>query len=1489
MSESGYPLFNPHEIHDACGTGFIAEVSGEPGRRVVTLALQALKRLKHRGALGADTQTGDGSGLLTDLPEPLFSRILEREYGVQLQPGEELAIAMVFTLPGEEPRFEKNLRTLASRHELTYIGKRKVPIDDQVLGEVARASCPLIFQYLFACPSESARPVESRLYLVRKAMEQVIAESGGASFICSFSSKTIVYKGLMVADQLDRFYLDLQDPEYIAKVALFHERYSTNTSPIWSLAQPFRLVAHNGEINTIKGNRLWMWARERELGSDFWRDDLDTLKPIVTAEASDSFSLDNTLEFLVRSGRTLSQGLMMMIPDPYANGLEMDRALKDFYVYHENVIEPWDGPAALVFTDGHQVGAKLDRNGLRPLRYTITRDGLVIMASEAGVIEVEAENLRHHRHMSAGEIFVLDLDGSGISTNDEIKAQVASEVSYSRLLGDHIRVIKRGSSQEEFGELGLPPGGLNPRLQLALGWDQEDLSRYVIPMARSGREPMGSMGDDTPPAFLSPRPRRFYDYCKHSFAQVTNPPIDPLRESFTTSLYQYLGSETNLLATKPRFDGAVRIESPILSPREVRQLEGYHSWLPHTKITCHVRNDGNLKARLAEIKQASEEAVLDGHKLLLVSDEGLTPEMLPIPMPLVVSALHHHLIGKKIRSKVSIICITGDMVEDHHLACLVTLGATAVYPYMAYELIREHFADEDWPERMSSYRYALEKGLLKIMTKSGISTCTSYHGSMLLHGIGFSQSLLDQYFPSITSSTGGIGLDQIMQDLLTRNTQAYAATQPRLRESGRFRYRKDGEPHGFAPAVFRAITDSAKSESALESRNGTAPVYLRDLLDVKTGHPFPIDQVDRAEGILSRFGSGAISFGAISEEAHRTLARGFNLAGGRSNTGEGGEQADRYAPTNPDKLVNCYVKQIASGRFGVTTDYLAAAKEIQIKIAQGAKPGEGGQLPGSKVSLSIAAVRNSTPGVPLISPPPHHDIYSIEDIAQLIYDLKQVNPWADVSVKLVSQPGVGTIASGVVKGGADIVLISGGDGGTGASPLGSLKHAGLPWELGLAETHQVLTANGLRPRVTLRVDGGLKDGRDIVIAALLGAEEFDFGTAALVALGCVMARQCHLNTCPAGIATHDAALKRRFKGTPEQLAKYLRQVASHVRQLLSEMGFRSLDEIIGRSDLLAANEVGRALTEKEQINLKPILNPEAHHGLPLREKVKGQQTAKAVSSGHFDDDVIPEARKAILTHRHVVIRRDIRNTDRAVGTKLSGQLAFMYGRGSFSGDIQLRLKGIAGQSFGAFLVNGVELRLRGIANDYVGKGMSGGLISIRFEKAIREMDPSQTIIGNVALYGATAGTLLVAGKAGERFAVRNSGAAAVVEGVGNHCCEYMTRGTVMVLGNFGWNFGAGMSGGVAYVYITDEEELDALNRDFVRPTTLKTRDVNLIQKLLRNHRFHTGSVIAHRILSNWESEKVHLVKVVSLAQDVLDFEEIYNQQVAARLGVMLSE
>ncbi len=1483
-----FPLVDTTD-HSACGTGFIAESTGVPSRRVVTLALAALRRLVHRGAKGADDETGDGAGLMTDIPRELFLSILEEQLGASLEDREVLAVAMTFTTAEEAATLEAAVERAAARLGMRYLGRRPVPIRRDVLGEMARACMPLVLQLLIACPEEDRRPAETRLYLLRRMIERDLGEDA-RTFICSLSSKTIVYKGLLTPRQLECFYVDLADERFVAKVAVFHERFATNTLPSWSLAQPFRLLAHNGEINTIRGNRLWMQAREGEMRSRFWGEDLRALLPITRQAVSDSLSMDNVLEFLTRSDLGLYRSLMLMVPDPYRDAPDMSSELRDFFIYHENLMEPWDGPAALVFTDGEVVGAKLDRNALRPLRYTLARDGLIVMASEAGVVDVEEDNLVHNRHMASGEIFALPLDGSAFRTNAEIKEKVARAAPYSELVGSFAE-LERGAAADEFGDFAQPPGGFDRRLRIAFGWNEEDVSRFLVPMTRSGREPLGSMGDDTPPAVLSQSDRRFYDFFKQAFAQVTNPPIDPIRESLVTGLHFYLGTEENLLASRPRFRSAIRIAGPVLSPREVRYLQQAHDWFPHATVRCHVGLEQGLEDRLEEICRSCADWVTRGRRIIFLSDESLDARCLPIPMPLVASAVHHHLIRERSRSAVALVCLSGDVVNDHHVACLVAMGVTAVYPYLAYELIRERFADrDDWPELMANYRQALEKGLVKIMAKMGISTVNGYHGSMNLHALGLSQELLGRYFPSIGGGTGGrlggIGLEQIRLACLDHCRRAFEAPEPALADLGQFRFRRRGEAHGFSPSRVREIRDLAEARPAAAAA-ASPVVQLRDLLEPQCREPVPLEEVEPVEEVLRRFGSGAMSFGAISDETHRALARGFHLVGGRSSSGEGGESADRYAIGRRDQGSNCHIKQVASGRFGVTTDYLAAARELQIKMAQGAKPGEGGQLPGHKVTLEIAGARATTPGVPLISPPPHHDIYSIEDLAQLIWDLKEVNPRCRVSVKLVAQPGIGTIACGVVKGGADIVLVCGGDGGTGASPLGSLKHTGFPWELALPETHQALTAGGLRSRMRLRVDGGLKNGRDIVIAALLGAEEFDFGTAALVALGCVMARQCHMNTCPVGIATQDEALRRKFRGTPEQLAEYLRHVAEQVRQQLGEMGFRTLDAIVGRTDLLAEHPERAPTLEARGLDLAPILNPEARKGLPLAPTPGAARSA--ASRGSVDEDVLDEVYPKILSHGQTVVERTVRNTDRAVGTRLSGELAFLYGNGGFRGHIQLRLRGAAGQSLGAFLVDGLELRLRGLANDYVGKGMSGGLISIRLPRGIRETGRSHTVIGNVALYGATAGTLLVAGRAGERFAVRNSGASAVVEGVGNHGCEYMTRGTVIVLGDIGRNFGAGMTGGVAYLFPDSSSWRERLNQDYVRAEPTGRSDENLVLRLLREHVFHSGSVIGRSVLDHWETRRSGLFRIVPLAQDIVDFRAIYDQQVAARMGVLLNE
>tara|TARA_S200000501_G_scaffold54907_1_gene44999 strand:+ start:64272 stop:68768 length:4497 start_codon:yes stop_codon:yes gene_type:complete len=1490
-----YPLFDKNVFHDACGIGFVVTRSGRPEKRILPLALKALKQLAHRGAKSYDGKSGDGAGILVDLPKRFFNSVLKKDFGQKVPSGEVMAVAMVFTTARERKWIQEKFITLGKKSKLRLLGIRDVPTEKKALGEVALKIKPTVLQFIFSIKREKSKEIDTKLYLFRKTIEKDILDNKKKTYICSFSSKTIVYKGLMASAQLDQFYLDLAHDNFVVKMALFHERFSTNTGSTWDMAQPFQMVAHNGEINTIKGNRLWMESREGEISSKFWGSNLDKLRPIINCSGSDSQSFDNVLEFLVRSGRGVFDGMMMMIPDSYIEKTKyyknrvMNKKMRDYFVYHENFMEPWDGPAALVFTDGDFVGAKMDRNGLRPLRYTITKDNLVIMASEAGIIEVEDKNLVLHHHMKSEEIFGVSLKDGTIIKNKELKIREASKKPYGELLKNNLRVLVRKEAKDEFGIFGLPKEGFDFKLRIAFGWSKEDLTKFLIPMATNSREPLGSMGDDTPLASISKIDRKFYDYFKQWFAQVTNPPIDSIRERSVMSLYKYLGSEDNLLSVAPTFHGAIRITSPVLSPREVLELYGYDDWFKHKKIICNYRKTGNLESKVKRIKKEAENALLNGAKIIFLTDEGLREGFLPIPMPLIVSSLHHYLVEKKMRSKVSIICITADACEDHHLAVLIALGASAVYPYMAYELIREHFDGDDWSVKMNNYRYALEKGLLKIMSKMGISTISSYCGSMLLHSIGLGPKISKFFFPSIPSNLGGIEIGFVKDILSKRHDLAYnQGEKGLLSEKGMFRYRKNGELHGYDPKTFRNIQNTASSKKLIKNINQDV-VYIRDFLKVKAKRSsIDINLVESTDSILKRFGSGGISFGAISAVSHRELARGFAMAGSKSNTGEGGELEDRYSISNPDKYVNSYTKQIASGRFGVNVEYLAAASEIQIKMAQGAKPGEGGQLPGFKVTHLIASARSATPGMPLISPPPHHDIYSIEDIKQLIHDLKVVNPRAKVSVKLVSQPGIGVIASGVVKAGADIVLVSGSDGGTGASPLGSLKHTGFPWEYGLAETHQVLNANGLRDRVILRVDGGIKWAKDIIIAAIFGAEEFDFGTSALVALGCVMARQCHLNTCPAGIATNDDKYMKKFRGKAENVTNYLKEIADEVRSELSKIGYTQIHHVIGRTDLLRINDLQREFYKNRNIDLDLILNKNNKMGLPLEYDVKINYT-DARKKKSIDEQVLEEIRSEILTHGHAVIYKNIANTDRSIGARISGEISFLFGKNNFKGSVQCRLFGTAGQSFGAFLGKGVELRLKGIANDYVGKGMASGLITIRMPNKIRRQDKDHTVIGNVALYGATGGEIFIAGKGGERFAVRNSGASGVIEGIGNHGCEYMTQGTIVVLGEIGKNFGAGMTGGIAFVYSKMKKLNNYINKDFVKESDLALKDQNLVIRLIRNHVFHTDSSIGKKIINSWEQEIKHFKKLTPKALDIIDLEDIYSLHVSDRMNVILNE
>ena len=1458
------------EFHDACGVGFIADLHKYPSRRVIDMAITALQRLAHRGSAGADNETGDGTGILVDIPKEFYLNIIRYELNRDVAEHEDFGIAMVFTYPNEEVSITAQFKIFCDELGLNLLTAREVPINKEMLGETGKESCPKILQFFISFNKETSG--EKELYMLRKKVESVMLEKKFESYICSLSSRTIVYKGLLKKDKLHHFYPDLRHPNFKARVALFHERYSTNTFSTWSMAQPFRMLAHNGEINTIKGNRLWMHTREETIDDKIWGEDTNYLKPIVSQSGSDSASLDNMLEFVTRSGKDIYSSIMMLIPEAYDQNADITRELRNFYIYNENKTEPWDGPAALVFTDGHYVGAKLDRNGLRPLRYTLTKDNLVVMGSEAGIIDVEPDNVLLHRHMKAGENFGVDLVNRNVLYDHEIINQVARNHNYNWVVDNKLFRINRSDDVQEFSDFALPESGFDKRLRILFGFDREDMERFIIPMADSGKEPVGSMGDDTPTAAMSQIPRRMYDYFKQMFAQVTNPPIDSIRERHVMSLFSYMGSEDNLISDDGSFSGAMRIESPVLSPRECKELLQQNDWFQHKIVKCHLKEGKTIEESITSIVGRCERAAQNGVKIIFLTDEDSNEERLPLPMLLVVSAVHQYLVKKKLRNKVSLLCFTGDVVEDHHVACLLGFGASAVYPYMAYELIREHYANEDWIQKLSNYRKSLEKGLLKIMAKMGISSITSYQGSMLFHCIGLSENIVSKYFPSVKSYLPTVDLSMLQGFIKKRSDNAYRSVNIDLINHGRFKYKGEGEIHGYAPSVFKNIhaVANGKEKKEYEVFDKAA---VRDLFEFKKSRK-KVEVIDDEKSIVKKFGLGAISFGAISEESHRVLARGAAMVGARSNTGEGGEQSDRYEFNNPEKNENCYVKQVASGRFGVTTSYLAAAKEIQIKMAQGAKPGEGGQLPGFKVTLDIANARHTTPGVPLISPPPHHDIYSIEDIAQLIYDLKMVNPRVKVSIKLVAQPGIGIVASGLVKGGADIILVAGADGGTGASPLGSMKHTGFPWEFGLYEVHKVLMMNNLRDRVLLRVDGGLKSAEDIVKAAILGAEEFDFGTTALISIGCVMARKCHSNNCPVGIATQDPNFKKRFKGQPENVAYYLMSLAKDVKNLLETIGETSLNQIIGRTDLLRESKFYYKNVNARKFDLSYFLDPanKDYVYTPVNvEKVPGEKKC-------IDSSIIEEIKPSIMTHGYIAVERKLNNTDRAVGTKISGELAYLYGRAGFKGNIQIRTEGVAGQSLGAFLVNNIEIRHCGAANDYVGKSMSGGLISIRYPRIIRDTGMSHTIVGNVALFGATGGKLFVAGAAGERFAVRNSGAAAVIESVGNNACEYMTRGVVVVLDEIGRNFGAGMTGGAAYIFSPVHELERHINHDSVRFAELTQNDEFLLEKMMRNFVFHTGSKRGEEILNGWQENKQGFTKIVPVTIESIDIEEIYQKQ-----------
>ena len=1462
-------LYHPASEHDACGTGFVASIDGKASHQIVQWGVQCVCNVTHRGAVSADAKTGDGAGVLTNLPHRLFANVLKELKAAPLPPG-DLAVGVFFFPQQQAPReaAQRMAEAAITDRHLTLIGWRDVPVDASVLGDKAQRTLPVIKHALLARPNTILpQEFERQLFLLRRRIEQAWERQRLADcYIPSLSSKTIVYKGLLVAPQLSQFYRDLSDPDYTSAIALFHQRYSTNTFPNWFLAQPFRFLGHNGEINTLQGNRNWMRAREAELSSKRWGPELAELLPIIQEGGSDSMSLDNVLELLVMSGRDILHAMMMLIPDAWQGMLEMTPEVKAFYQYHALMSEPWDGPAALAFTDGTIVAACLDRNGLRPARYWVTDERIVIMASEVGVVEVPASKIVEKGRLGPGQVIAVDTARKQLLSNAEIKRQYANAKPYAQWVAKSLvslgERLKKPAAGDE--DVSVEPSILL-RNQIAFGYTDEELTMIIEPMAKTGKEPIWSMGDDAPLSVLSQRAKPLFTYFKQLFAQVTNPPIDPIREELVMSLNTVLGSRPSFLEEGPAGKRLLFITSPLLLPEEfacVRSLR--EPDLKAATITIHfdvAQGANGLRPAVARICEEAVQAVDRGVTVLILSDRGVNASEAPIPSLLATAAVHHHLIRAGRRMKVSLVVEAGDVHEVHQFACLIGYGASAVYPYLAFQTMkalgRSGGLDQvTYDQAMGHYKKAIDQGVLKIMSKMGISTVGSYRGAQIFEALGLSEELIADCFPGTPSRISGITYEHLAEEVLTWHRLAFQANATSLDPGGYYKYRRDGEYHAFNPEMVRLLQQSIKAgdyetyKKFAHVVNTRPPTALRDLLDFKPlGPPVPLDEVEPVEAITKRFATASISYGALSLEAHETLAIALNRIGGKSGSGEGGEDPARYHPTDPHMNRSSAVKQIASGRFGVTPEYVMSARELEIKMAQGSKPGEGGQLPGHKVSEDIARVRHTIPGISLISPPPHHDIYSIEDLAQLIYDLKMVNPKARVNVKLVAEAGVGTIAAGVAKGHADTILISGHDGGTGASPLSSIKNAGLPWELGLAETQQTLRLNGLREKVVLRTDGGIKTGRDVVMAALFGAEEYGFGTAAVVATGCVMTRQCHLNTCPVGVATQDPKLRAKFTGTPEMVVNYLRFVAQEMRELLASMGARRLDELIGHTELLAMRTRPNLSDKAKTVNLSLLLEG-AGEG-PRTHQVERNNWEH---DEPLDDRILTEAKTAIEQKTPVSLRYAIRNIHRTVGARVAGVIATRYGdKGLPAGTIDITLEGTAGQSFGAFCINGLRLRLIGEANDYVGKAMAGGEIIIRPPDEAAFVWHKNVIMGNTCLYGATGGYLYAAGRAGERFAVRNSGSIAVLEGLGDHGCEYMTGGIVVVLGETGRNFGAGMTGGRAYVLDQARVFDKRVNLELVELEQLEAgEDVDIARTLVERHFVATQSNLALEILTNWE-------------------------------------
>jgi glutamate synthase (NADPH/NADH) large chain len=1471
-------LYDPSLERDACGLGFVADLRRPASHDVVSKGIEILRRLAHRGAAGCDPCTGDGAGILLHIPHTHFERVLARA-GIELPNAGDYGVAQCFLSRNPQVRAAevRIIEDAIRHHNQKVIGWRDVPIDPSVLGPIARSSMPAFRQVFIGrmCPS----PVfERTLFMIRKrACSRATGAGLNAFYIASLSSRTIVYKGLALPERLEAFYADLRADDTLSKLALVHSRFSTNTFPTWERAHPYRRIAHNGEINTLRGNQTWMGAREPLLASAAFGEHIADFKPIIRPGGSDSASLDNVVDFLVTSGRSIPHVMMMLVPEAWEGQPEMPPERRAFYEYHASLVEPWDGPAALLFTDGVHLGATLDRNGLRPMKYVVTASGYVVAASEFGVLDFDADDIVEKGRLQPGKMLLVDFAQGRIVGDDEIKHTVATQKPYAEWLASNkieLRALPDAPTPEPMTT------DERRRLMRAFGYTREDLRVLLTPMSANGEEPVGSMGNDAPLAVLSERPHPFFRYFKQQFAQVTNPPIDPIREKLVMTLVSCLGGEGNLLEQTSKQCRLLELEQPVLTNEELAKILAEP--LPDFRVRvlpmlfdAQAADPGAaLDAALSDLCASAQRAVQDGVSLLVLSDRQVDAAHAPIPSLLATSAVHHSLARTGLRMRAGLVVETGELREVADLALLVGYGAGAVNPYLAFEAIDALDLEVPRGERSHHYVHALDKGLLKVMSKMGISCLSSYQGAQIFEALGIGKETVERWMPGTASRIGGIGLSEIAAEVLLRHEAAFgqfaddaANDEDAVDVGGVYFWRVGGERHLWSPGTVASLQKAVRLHDARSYEDyarainvqGDAPFTLRGCWDFIGGRaPVPIEQVEPAAQIVRRFATGAMSFGSISKEAHENLAIAMNRIGGRSNSGEGGEDEARFVPLPNGDSKRSAIKQVASARFGVTAYYLVNGDELQIKIAQGAKPGEGGQLPGHKVDEAIARVRHSVPGVTLISPPPHHDIYSIEDLAQLIYDLKCVNPRARVSVKLVSETGVGTIAAGVAKAHADTIQIAGHDGGTGASPLSSIQHAGTPWELGLAETHQVLVMNGLRSRVRIQVDGQLKTGRDVAFAVLLGADEFGFATAPLVASGCIMMRKCHLNTCPVGIATQDPVLRARFQGAPEHVVNFMFFVAEELRAIMARLGFRTVDEMVGHTECVAPRTLQHPKAKHLDFGdvLMPAAPPSEGHSAAA-----GATGPDLLSQRSTDETLLEGARLSIKYGESTHVKIRLTNADRAFGARLAGELARKYGGdGLPDGRVVVEATGTAGQSFGAFATRGMLLVLEGDANDYVGKGLSGGVLAIRPPARSQFRAHENVIIGNTCLYGATSGKAFFAGRAGERFAVRNSGAVSVVEGVGDHGCEYMTGGTVVVLGPTGRNFAAGMSGGIAYVLDDDRALAGRTSKAMVDLEPLTSADEELVRSLIEEHVEHTGSARGKYVLSTWDKRR--FVKVM---------------------------